>query len=315
MHVTRAISCFAEYSERMKDLSLENRPLHAVHLEADKSASDLVRLGLELLGISMVSWEDRKDDTVYFDEYFGTEQEALGRQAAITKQLADWLPGTGWRIEVRLIAACDWQEEWKRFFHTERVSERIVVKPSWEDFQGSAADCVVEIDPGFSFGTGGHATTRACLKFLDASAKSSPGSSFLDIGCGSGILSIAAAKLGLRSVTGIDKDDAAIKTTIENATRNHVAGNLHCLLADLSALQLDRRFDIVAANILAGPLCRFAPGILATLSEQQGSRLLLAGILTSQHESVCEVYEKLGLRKIDSITENEWTSSCFERTG
>jgi ribosomal protein L11 methyltransferase len=208
----------------------------------------------------------------------------------------------------------DWSETWKRFFHAIRVSDRIVVKPSWEPFDPAAASCVIELDPGMSFGTGQHATTQACLRMIDALCGEFPAASFLDIGCGSGILAIAAAKLGCREVTALDCDEIAVRTTRENLIRNGVATDVECRVADASNPALPRTFDIVTANILADVLVRHAAPIAATVSSRPaGGRLILAGILQSQGGAVRAAYERQGFRVLDAAHAGEWVTLLLGR--
>ncbi|MCJ8330176.1 MAG: 50S ribosomal protein L11 methyltransferase [Lentisphaeria bacterium] len=109
----------------------------------------------------------------------------------------------------------DWAESWKKFFHSLQISERILIKPSWEE-SDSTAECIIEIDPGMSFGTGQHGTTSACLQFIDAITAVSIPKSFLDMGCGSGILSIAASKLGIAEISSFDFDPLAVEAAEKN---------------------------------------------------------------------------------------------------
>lgn len=200
-------------------------------------------------------------------------------------------------------------------FHVARVSRRIVIKPSWEKYKGGNDDCVVGIDPGMSFGTGLHATTRSCLKFIDrlSAERSRERRSFLDIGCGSGVLAIAAAKLGFKSVTAVDNDPVAVKTARGNFRRNGVAGRIRCFPADLESRSIRGRFDVVAANILAGVLRKNTERLAALLARSGNARLILSGITVSQYSGVRRACEKRGLREISSAVTGGWKSGVFGR--
>lgn len=207
----------------------------------------------------------------------------------------------------------DWAESWKRFFHAQRVSERIVVKPSWEAFAARPEDCIVEIDPGLSFGTGLHGTTRACLRFLDAWQRHQPRSSMLDMGCGSGILAIAAAKLGFPSVTAMDNDPDAVRVARANAVNNGVADRIECIQADVAEHKIDRPYDLVLANLLAGILIACVDRITDAVSPTPGSGLVLSGILEEQYEAVRSAYAASGFAEQESLVLEGWKSGCFKR--
>ena len=219
---------------------------------------------------------------------------------------------------IKPVARQDWAESWKRFFHAQRVSERIVVKPSWELFAARPADCVVEIDPGLSFGTGLHGTTRACLRFLDNWQRRQPQASVLDMGCGTGILAIAAAKLGFPRVTAVDNDPAAVRVTRANAAGNGVADRIECIQADMAIatvaeFRADRTYDLVMANLLAGILIQSADRIAAAVSRMPGSGLVLSGILEEQYEAVRSVYVTRSFDEQESLILEGWKTGCFCR--
>lgn len=200
----------------------------------------------------------------------------------------------------------DWAESWKRFFHAQRVSERIIVKPSWEPIAGRPEDCIVEIDPGLSFGTGLHGTPRACLRFLDAWQRRHPQASVLDMGCGTGILAIAAAKLGFPRVTAMDNDPAAVRVARSNAACNGVADRMECIQADVAIattaeFKAAKPYDLVLANLLAGILIQWADRIAAAVSRIPGSGLVLSGILEEQYDAVRSAYVARGFEEQESL--------------
>lgn len=214
---------------------------------------------------------------------------------------------------IKPVVRQDWAESWKRFFHAQRVSDRIVVKPSWEAFAACPEDCIVEIDPGLSFGTGLHGTTRACLRFLDKWQRRQPQASILDMGCGTGILAIAAAKLGFPRVTAMDNDTAAVRVAQANAVSNKVADRIECFQADVAEFQADVAYDFVMANLLAGILVRWADQIVAVVNQAPGSGLALSGILEEQYEAVRSAYVARGFVEQESIVLDGWKSGCFCR--
>ena len=182
-------------------------------------------------------------------------------------------------IERTELAECDWVRLTQAQFKPICISARLWIVPSWE--KPPDRDAInITLDPGVAFGTGSHATTRLCLQWLDANIRG--GESVLDYGCGSGILAIAAARLGAARVSGCDIDPQAVIAARSNAMQNRVAAVFHEPGAPLPA------FDVVLANILSGPLITLAPLLAAATGP--GGRIVLSGILESQAEEVCSAY-------------------------
>ncbi|MDX1536804.1 50S ribosomal protein L11 methyltransferase [Arsukibacterium sp.] len=176
----------------------------------------------------------------------------------------------------------DWEREWMDNFHPIKFGERLWVCPSWRDIPDPDAVNVM-LDPGLAFGTGTHPTTALCMQWLDQHIK--PEQTVVDFGCGSGILGIAALKLGAKRVVGIDIDPQAIEASTANAKRNNVSGQIELYLPrDQPQLQA----DVVVANILAGPLAELSQVISGYV--KSGGLLALSGILQSQAQSVIDAY-------------------------
>jgi ribosomal protein L11 methyltransferase len=283
--------------------------LHVVRVGVGSDLIDTITGALALVGVAFSHWENRETGDSRFDVFFDTPEEAAKLEAVLREQLTQFATNS-WNIELTAIENKNWQESWKDYFHVERVSERIVTKPSWEDYSPEAGDCVIEIDPGMSFGTGQHATTRGCLRFLDSLSRESEPGGFLDLGCGSGILSIAAAKLGYSPITAVDIDPDAVAVAGENLASNGVDDRVTTGVADVSTWTAESPYSVVAANILAPVLLANADRIAAAV-KRPGGHLLLAGILTSQYPEVRAAYTALGFTEIGSATEAEWTSGCF----
>ena len=186
-----------------------------------------------------------------------------------------------------------------------------MVKPTWATFRAKPGDCVIELDPGMSFGTGRHASTWLCLRFLDSITGSWAPNAVLDAGCGSGILSIAAARLGARSVTALDNDPVAVRIAAANFALNGVGDRCRARAGDVMTLPRGPRYDLVMANILSGVLEACAQRLVAVLARRESSRLVLSGILTGQYGPVRDRYLALGMREVESLTGGEWTSGCF----
>ena len=203
----------------------------------------------------------------------------------------------------------DWKLSYRKHFKTEVISPRLVVRPPWEAVTPAPGQKVLTLDPGIAFGTGQHPTTRACLDAIDALAVEGTDRSFLDVGCGSGILSIAAALEGFRDVHGFDNDPDAVRNANENAEAN----GLGALFTDgdLSVPGVAASADVVAANVLAPVLVRFAREVGALVNP--GGRLILSGILDEQYDEVRAAYVALGFTELSNRLIGEWRTGLFTK--
>ncbi len=203
----------------------------------------------------------------------------------------------------------DWKLSYRKHFKTEVISPRLVVRPPWEAVTPAPGQKVLTLDPGIAFGTGQHPTTRACLDAIDALAVEGTDRSFLDVGCGSGILSIAAALEGFRDVHGFDNDPDAVRNANENAEAN----GLGALFSDgdLSVPGTAAPADVVAANVLAPVLVRFAREVGALVNP--GGRLILSGILDEQYDEVRAAYAALGFTELSNRLIGEWRTGLFAK--
>ena len=219
-------------------------------------------------------------------------------------QLEQALETVGVQAEIfeQSIADEDWKFAYRRHFKTELVSPRILVQPEWEDL------AVIKFDPGLAFGTGKHETTKASLQYIDELSIEMRGASFLDMGSGSGILSIAAAKLGYTSVRGFDIDIAAVESSIENAKKNAVDVEFFkYALGSVEKRDLGVA-DVVVANILGPLLIRFAGEIAPCV----GKRLIISGILDEYYPEVLAAYVKMRCEEISRKTLGEWTTGLLK---
>jgi len=206
------------------------------------------------------------------------------------------LLGSAFRHKIEQIEDKDWEREWMDNFHPMRFGERLWICPSWRDVPDPHAVNVM-LDPGLAFGTGTHPTTSLCLTWLDG--LDLQGKTVIDFGCGSGILAIAALKLGAAQAIGIDIDPQAIQASRDNAERNGVSERLALYLPHQQPESLQA--DVVVANILAGPLRELAP--LISVLPKAGGHLGLSGVLASQAEGVCEAY--VDRFDLDPVAEKE----------
>lgn len=257
-------------------------------------------------GVMASTWEDREGGPCRVEIFL--EDAACAPAAANAIKAACASVGANISPSVGTIRREDWSESWKRFFKVERVSPRIVVRPPWETYEPAKGECVITLDPGMSFGTGRHATTRTCLAMIDELASENPERDFLDIGCGSGILSIAAAKLGFEPVTGIDIDEDAVRIAAENAAANRVEAEF--FTEDLSKCR--REACVVVANVLAPVLIEYARQVGGCVEDAgDEAALVLSGILDTQYAAVRAAYEAQGFFERTSVLDGEWRTGLF----
>ena len=217
------------------------------------------------------------------------------------------------RIRIRIVPPQDWSESWKRHFKPIEVSPALLVKPTWSRRKPKRGQSVVILDPGLSFGTGQHATTLFCLEQVATCRSTASTQSFLDIGTGSGILVIAAAKLGYSTLAAFDFDPACVRISNSNVELNEVSALVQPTLGDITAAikRGAQRYDVVCANLIHDLLIEARDRILARV-DASGS-LVLAGILKTQFVAVEAAYSEVGWILVKKKNEREWTSGLFRQ--
>ena len=232
---------------------------------------------------------------------------------AFLQELNKKLPSTSpAQFQQERIIEEDWNEHWKRHFKPFKLTERLVIKPSWEEYEKLPHEIVLEMDPGMAFGTGLHASTQLALLLIEESFAAKPARTVLDIGTGTGILGMDCALLGAEKVIGLDNDIDARAAALDNIRANRLDSIMTIDPRDLSALT--GRFELVIANITQDVLTLLAPAI-RPLMEPSG-RLVLSGILTGeQTETIKRVYGDLGLSLIQTKSREEWTALLFVGPG
>lgn len=273
-------------------------------LPSSEAAECLLEL-LDADAFTPTVWEDIETKAVRLDIFL--EEAAAADE--VTEAVRQTAALTGIEVEITrdTLPAADWSEAWKRFFHVEHITDRITIRPSWEDYTPRADEVVITLDPGMSFGTGKHPTTRACLEMLDTLAVGDLSRPVLDMGCGSGILSIAAKKLGFTHVRGFDYDADAVAVAKENAELNDV-------IVPYETRDLANNLDqgaVVLANILGPVLIEYAAEV--TCAVLPGGALVASGILDTLYPEVKAAFEKYGLQEVSSRLIGEWRSGLFTR--
>ena len=194
----------------------------------------------------------------------------------------------------------DWNENWKKYFHTIEIGDRLAVVPSWEEYDNKNGRTVLNIDPGAAFGTGTHATTSLCLDILDKSV--TEGMKVLDIGCGSGILAIASVLLGADSALGVDIDAQSVKTATENAQINNITDKTEFIVGDL-ADKVTGKYNIVCANIVADIIIKLLPDVGQFMTED--GILIVSGIIDIRKDDVLAAVENNGFSvEMEAYKEN-----------
>lgn len=204
-------------------------------------------------------------------------------------------------IVVGEIDAADYENEWKKYYKP-IVTKNITVVPTWIKYEPKAGERVMKLDPGMAFGTGSHATTRMCLDLMDVKGKS-----VIDVGCGSGILGIAASISGAKSVYMCDIDEQAVRFSIENAKQNGV----ECEIEQADLIAGDRKADFIFANITADILMRLAGSIGKHLNE--GGEILLSGIIDPRLDEVVKCYNEAGFEVVKHKNLDEWNALLIKR--
>jgi ribosomal protein L11 methyltransferase len=294
---------------------MRSKPLWQVSVEMSAEAEEAV---VELLGLvfnlpaAVYINEETKVTiaSVYCNhraEFTNEKRNALAK--GLRRIRASGLSLGAGKISTGRVAREDWAESWKRHFKAIEIGPRLLVKPGWVRRQPRKGQAVVVLDPGLSFGTGNHPTTAFCLRALTKFRKPGQRQAFLDIGTGSGILAIAAAKLGYAPVRAMDFDAEAVRVARENARRNRV--RFEITRQDITKLPAVGRekYDFICANLISNLLVAEMKRITGRL--RAGGALALAGILKEEFSQIEMACERAGLRLKHARTEGEWRSGVF----
>ncbi len=299
---------------------MENKPLWKVSVQTTAEAEDAVGQVLEAqFGQRAFAYTDAESGVTRVSVFlqsrpaWAASHKRLGE--AIRKLVECGLSLGRTRIALVQIPSQNWAESWKRHFKPIEVGSRLLIKPSWSHRAGRKGQGVVVLDPGLSFGTGQHPTTGFCLRQLVAYRRPGERQSFLDAGTGSGILALAAARLGYSPIQAIDFDADALRVARGNAELNRVGSRIRFLQRDITRLpgKSVRTFSLVCANLISNLLIEHRRKLVNRV--EPGGVLVLAGILRTEFAPVQRAYEGLGWKLVASRAEREWRSGTFRRKG
>ena len=258
--------------------------------------------------------EGEQDKESSVSAYFSEAEAELENKIQGIKDKVQQLPefgldiGSG-KIEIKEIDQIDWETSWKQYFKPVHITDRIVVKPQWEEYLPQEDELIIHIDPGMAFGTGTHETTSMCIKAIEKNLE--PGYSILDIGTGSGILSIAAVLLGAKEATGVDLDPVAVEVANENIEINGLSDKITILHGDLLTL-IEGQFDIVVANIIADAILILLDSDVKSFVKDNGL-FICSGIIQEKEDLVVEKLKGKGFEIKEINRDGEWvciTSTC-----
>ncbi len=270
--------------------------------------SNLEQDALDIAHIDMID-EDllKKDRTVSIIHIYISNEENPFEAISYLKERYKAV-GIDCEIDTDSVSEAEWADNWKKFFKTTEIGEKMVIRPSWEEYDNKDNRTVLSIDPGAAFGTGTHATTRMCLQLVEKYV--SEGVELLDIGSGSGILSIAGVLLGAKKADGVDIDPVAVKVAGENAELNNVGEKAKYILGDLCD-KISGKYEVVCANIVADVIISLLENVDSFMKE--AAVFLCSGIIDIRENDVREAFEKYGYYIVDDLECENWRAFAVKK--
>ncbi|MBB6448823.1 ribosomal protein L11 methyltransferase [Geomicrobium halophilum] len=294
-----------EASEAVANLLIEQGSNGVVVEDASDRKNQQARESDE---IGQPMTEHLPNEGVVLKAYFPADEVLAQRMESVRLRLDDLRHRSGWEVGSISISTAevkeeDWAQAWKKYYKPVQVSPTLTIAPSWEDYQPKQGETVIELDPGMAFGTGTHPTTLLCLQALERIVHNH--NKVIDIGTGSGILSIAAAKFGAASVYAYDNDAVAVRVANENMRINNVNNRVSIVESDLFS-NTEEKADIVVANLLADIIIRMAPSVQTHL--RPAGYLLVSGIIQNKKEDVREALEQEGFTVAEVLEMEDWVA-------
>ena len=268
--------------------------------------ADLEQQAWEIAHVDLIEQEllDKPRDVVIVHMYLAPDENPAEVLPLFRQRLDD--AGVEYTLNTEGVEQEDWQNAWKQYYHAMDIGRRLAIVPGWEEYDTDRT--VITMDPGMAFGTGTHETTSLCLETLDELVQG--GERMLDIGTGSGILAIAALKLGAKEAEGVDIDPMCVRTAGENARRNGVAERLTVLVGDLSD-KASGVYNIITANIVAAAILSLAPAVPALMAP--GAKFIASGIIDERRDEVLNGLKAAGLRPVQVKEKRGWVCIICEK--
>ena len=269
---------------------------------------DLEQQAWEIAHVDLIEQEllDKPRDIVKVHMYLAPDENPAEILPLFRERLDN--SGIEYTLETSGVEQEDWQNAWKKYYHAMDIGSRLAIVPGWEQYETDRT--VITMDPGMAFGTGTHETTSLCLETLDSLVKG--GERVLDIGTGSGILAIAALKLGAAVAEGVDIDPMCVRTAGENARRNGVQDRFTVLVGDLSD-KASGQYNIITANIVAAAILSLAPHVPALMAP--GARFIASGIIDTRKDEVLTGLRAAGLEPVEVKEKRGWECIICKTAG
>lgn len=269
---------------------------------------DLEQQAWEIAHVDLIEQEllDKPRDIVKVHMYLAPDENPAEILPLFRERLDN--SGIEYTLETSGVEQEDWQNAWKKYYHAMEIGNRLAIVPGWEQYETDRT--VITMDPGMAFGTGTHETTSLCLETLDSLVKG--GERVLDIGTGSGILAIAALKLGAAVAEGVDIDPMCVRTAGENARRNGVQDRFTVLVGDLSD-KASGQYNIITANIVAAAILSLAPHVPALMAP--GARFIASGIIDTRKDEVLTGLRAAGLEPVEVKEKRGWACIICKTAG